>query len=258
MRIYMANVGTSTNYRGLFSPIFADGAFEFLPIPEGHQGSTPHAVRYCDLRAHHAPDRNLRPYVPDNLWDAPCHNDPEFATLTYGDNGDNPRSVALTNMRPGDALLFLSRLESYADGKLTGHAGFYLIGGLRAEYAGWITPQSPRRERFDRNSHAIRGDARFWGVAGSPQSRRFGRAVPVNREICTAVFRDSRGNPWTWDNGQTELARISSYTRACRCVLDTGDAEPRQRAATLRDWIARHSSPLDAELLAADTPQPGP
>ena len=257
MRIYLANVGSNSSH-GAFSPIFDNGAFEFLPIPEERMDDAAGAVRYCDLHSHHDPDRNLRPYVPDNLWDAPCHNDPEFATLTYGDNGDNPRSVALTNMRPGDVLLFLARLEICADGKRTGHAGFYLIGGLRAEYAGWIKPQSPWRERFARNSHAIRGDARFWGVAGSPQSRRFGRAVPVNREICAAVFRDRQGNPWTWDNGQTDLARIGSYTRACRCVLDTGVAEPRQRAATLRAWISQHSSPHDAELLAADTPQPSP
>ena len=252
MRIYLANVGSNSSHR-VFSPIFDNGAFEFLPIPEEHIGGAACAVRYCDLRAHSDPDCNLRPYVPPNLWNSPCHNDPEFATLTYGDNGDNPRSVDLTNMRQGDALLFLARLESYSDGKRTGQAGFYLIGGLRAEYAGWITPQSPRLERFARNSHAIRGDARFWGVAGSPQSRRFRRAVPANREICAAVFRDRQGNPWTWDNGQTELARIGSYTRACRRVLDTADSEQRQRTAALRAWIARHSSPQDAELLNDDT-----
>ena len=35
MRIYLANVGanTSAEHKGLVSPIFDDGTFEFLPIP---------------------------------------------------------------------------------------------------------------------------------------------------------------------------------------------------------------------------------
>ena len=86
---------------------------------------------------------------------------------------------------------------------------------------GWVVRHSPQEDRFEKNAHPYRGDARFWGVAGSDQSRRFERAVPIDREICAQVFRDANGKAWTWDNGQSELARISSYTRACRRVLDT-------------------------------------
>ena len=253
MRIYLANVGSNSSH-GAFSPIFDDGTFEFVPIPEGY-GSVrglSQAIRYCDLRARNAPGHDLRRYVPADLWEAACHNDPEFETFTYGDAGANARSVALTGMRKGDVLLFLARLESWADGKRTGpeQAGFYLIGGLRADYAGWVTPQSPRADRFANNSHAIRGDDKFWGIAGAGQSRRFERAVPVVKEICDQVFRDSKGQPWDWNKGPSERARISSYTRTCRCVLDTSSPEQGRRAATLRDWIARHAGDYDAELLA--------
>ena len=252
MRIYMANVGTSTNYSGLFSPVFADGTFEFLPIPEGYgsMDRPSQAVRYCDLRAHNAPGQDLHRYVPADLWEAACHDDPEFATFTYGDSGGNARSVNLTRMREGDVLLFLARLESWADGKRTGEAGFYLIGGLLADYAGWVTPQSPQANRFANNAHAIRGDWEFWGIAGSSQSRRFERAVPIGRAICEKVFTDARGKPWTWKDGRSEVTTINSYTRTCRCVLDTSRPEERRRAATLRDWIEQYTGASDAELLA--------
>ena len=35
MRVFLANVGANSSHRHLFSPLFDDGTFEFLPIPEG-------------------------------------------------------------------------------------------------------------------------------------------------------------------------------------------------------------------------------
>ena len=252
MRIYLVNVGSNSSHRA-FSPIFDDGTFEFLPIPVSDWDGQdwPGATRYRDLRSYRDAGRYLLQFVSPKLHDWPCHNDPEFGTFTYGNSSDNPSSMALTEMREGDVLLFLARLKSWADGKRTGGAGFYLIGGLLADYAGWVTPQSPRANRFANNANAIRGDEKFWGIAGAGQSRRFERAVPVVKEICDQVFRDRRGQPWNWNNGQSELTRINSYTRTCRCVLDASSPEQGRRAATLRDWIARHTGDYDAELLAA-------
>lgn len=252
MRVYLANVGANSRYQGLFSPLFADGTFEFLPIPSSDKDPypQPRVIRFRDLRSYYNPDRDLGQFVPAGLWNTACHNDPEFATFTYGDNGENGRSAALTRMTAGDVLLFLARLEGWESGRRTGQAGFCLIGGLLAEYAGWVVRGSPQEERFEKNAHRYRGDARFWGVAGSDRSRRFERAVPIDRGICAEVFRDADGKAWTWNNGQSELARISSYTRACRRVLDTSDAEQRRRTATLREWIERYTSPSDAGLMA--------
>ena len=251
MRVYMANVGANSNHRGLFSPLFADGTFEFVPIPSfgENTGTQPKVVRYHDLRSYYNPAHDLLSYVPEIFWNTACHNDPEFESFTYGDVGENGRSAALTKMKPGDVLLFLARLEDWQSGRRTGQAGLYLIGGLLAEFAGWVIRQSAEEVRFKNNAHPYRGDARFWGIAGSDQSRRFERAVPINREICDQVFRDAKGKTWLWDKN-TELGTISSYTRACRCVLDTSDANERQRAATLRDWIAQHSVTTDADILA--------
>ena len=251
LRIYLANVGANSTHRGLFSPLFADGTFEFVPIPSfsENQDLEPRVIRYRDLRSYNNPDRDLRQYVPERFWDIACHNDPEFATFTYGDVGENGRSAALTKMTTGDVLLFLARLEGWQSGRPTGQAGLYLIGGLLAEFAGWVVQQSPEEGQFGNNAHPYRGDVRFWGVAGSGQSRRFEHAVPINREICSQVFRDSKGKPWSWDKN-TELGTISSYTRACRCMLDTDDTDHRRRASFLREWIAQYTGAFDAELLS--------
>ena len=250
MRIYLANVGANSS-DPFVGPLFDDGTFEFLPISDRE---SPYAVRYRDLRSYYDPDRDLRQYVPERLWDAACHNDPEFETLTYGDVGDNGRSSNLTSLERGDVLLFLARLSRRVGAKgkptkLTAEDRFYLIGGLLVDYARFVSRHPRERERFASNAHAIRGDEEFLGVAGTIQSRRFERAVPVTREICDKVFTDADGNPWTWGNGKSDLSRIGSYTRACRCVLDTSDPVDAQRVATLRAWIAQHSGEHDAELL---------
>ena len=161
MRIYLVNVGANASHR-LFSPLFADCTFEFLPIPEGgpNANKSRRAVRYRDLRSHNNPDDDLLRFVPEGMWDAACHNDPDLKAFTYGDNPSRGRSGALKNLRKGDVLLFLARLEQYKDGQRTRQASFYLVGGLWLDYAVLVTPNSKEWKRFAENAHARRGDPR--------------------------------------------------------------------------------------------------
>ena len=254
MRILLANVGANSSHGQLFSPLFENGAFEFLPIPEDNPtlDKSNGVFHYHDLRSHYDPGHSLLSYVPQHLWNKACHNDPDFRTFTYGDNGTDGRSSALTQLRKDDALLFLARLERYIGGERTRQSGFYLIGGLVVDNACFVTPNSKEWERFSNNAHVIRGDAQFFGIVGSSQSRRFEHAVPITREVCDNVFRDKDGYKWTWGKGKSDLARIGSYTRACRCMLDTTDPEQAHRASTLRNWIEKHSGKRDGELLTLE------
>ena len=135
--------------------------------------------------------------------------------------------------------------------------GFYFVGGLSVDSVeGNVTRPLTNQaaKRFAGNAHVIRAQCSgywdgFWVFGGSSRSRRFERGVPVTRELCEKVFRDKNGLPWDWSR-QTETATIGSYTRACRCMLDTSDSQQAQRAATLREWIAQHSGDGDAALLA--------
>ena len=129
-RIFLANVGSNSGHR-FSSPVFDDGTFEFLPIPEDRDLDGDHAVRYRDLRPYNRPVRDLLQYVPGRLWDWPAHNDPEFDTFTYGDNcSTSPRAAALRRVEPGDVRRGLS------DSKLWDRF--------------WVSRGSARSRRFDR------------------------------------------------------------------------------------------------------------
>lgn len=249
-RVYLANVGANASHR-FSSPILPDGTFELIPIPEDRDLPGPYAVRYRDLRCHNGSGRDLTAYVPRRLWDWPAHYDPEFETLTYGDNCQrSPRAASLRHMRPGDLLLFLARLAERLDGGRWGSHGFYLVGFLEVvevlrEIAG--RPSDAILRRFAANAHVRRGlsDSSlwdgFWVFRGSARSRRFRRAVPVTRDVATRLFRAADGAPWRWDDGRTELQVIGSYTRSCRCVIDPALPGHRERAEALWEWVDRHA-----------------
>ncbi len=135
-RIYLANVGANASHR-FAGPVFPNGRFEFLPIPESPDLPGPLAVRYGDLRSFYDPDQSLAAYFPERVRALATHNDPEFETFTYGDNCEaNARAAGLKSAGPGDYLVFLVRLAEWSGGSPkgpTGRHGFYLVGVLRVE-----------------------------------------------------------------------------------------------------------------------------
>ena len=249
-RIYLANVGANAGHR-FTGPVFPDGAFEFIPIPEDRDLPGNHAVRYKDLRSFSEPSQDLLRYVPRRLWDWPTHNDPEFDTFTYGDNcAVSPRAASLKGMGPGDFLFFIARLERWDERGPTKRYGFYLVGFLEIEEVVEDVKDRPKERVFERvraNAHVRRGlsDPRlwdgFWVFAGSSRSRRFRKAVPVVRELADKVFTAADGQAWRWDGGRTDLQVIGSYTRSCRCVIDPALPGYSERADALWAWVAQHT-----------------
>ena len=270
MQIYLANVGANLslfNKRGLASPVFKDRRFEFLPIPADNPDLDKSPNRYRDLRSHYDPAQALTSYIPDRLWDKAVHSSPEFETFTYCDACDVfSRASKLKDIEQGDVLLFVAGLRLWIDGKRTSEYDLHLIGGLRIEEAlqcEGAPPDERVADRFANNAYVISGreTGRWdpivgnWLFAGSKDgSRRFDKAVPLNKEICEQVFLDANRAPWWW--GSTKLGRershlevIASHTRTARCFLDTGNPEEAKRADVLRKWIARHTGEADAALL---------
>lgn len=243
-RIFLANVGANASHR-FSSPLFPDGTFEFVPIPEDIELAGPSIVRYRDLRSHNAAGSDLTDHIPSRLWDWAAHSDPEFETFTYGDNCEkSPRAASLKQLERGDLLFFIVRTLSVADRQ----HGFSLVGYLEiGEVLSDVRRRPPDEvlRRFGANAHIRRGltDAAlwdgFWVFRGTDRSRRFQRAVPVTRELATRVFAAADGAPWRWDGGRTDLQVIGSYTRSCRCVIDPGEPGHRERAAFLWEWVAR-------------------
>ena len=249
-RIYLANVGANAGH-GFAGPIFADGSFEFIPIPEDRDLIGDHAVRYRDLRAYNDPSSDLLRYVPRRLWDWPTHNDPEFDTYTYGDNCEtSPRAAALKTLARGDFLFFLSRLERWNNGRPGGTAGFYLVGYLEIEESiGKVTsrPDDATLRRIGNNAHVRRGLShldlwdRFWVFRGSGRSRRFRKAVPLTRNEASRLFVSADGTAWRWSTGRTDLQVIGSYTRSCRCVMDPALPGHQGRAEALWELVAHNA-----------------
>ncbi len=259
-RIYLANVGANASHR-FSSPLFEDGSFEFIPIPEDRELPDSHAVRYRDLRSFNEPDSDLKSYVPERLWDASAHNDPEFKTFTYGDNCEtSPRAASLRQMEQGDLLLFIARLASFSRRPPATSAqpthlatyGFYLVGFLEIEEVLRDVRRRPGARdlrRFSENAHLRRGMTddslwdRFWVFGGSERSRRFRRAVPVTRAMAGRVFTAADGSPWQWPLNRTELQVIGSYPRSCRCVVDPSLPGHTARAKALWEWVREHAGP---------------
>ncbi len=241
-RIYLSNIGANSSHR-YFSPLFADGTFELLPIPDAPPEAGPHSVKLADVPLKNPANGAATDWIPGRLHRLAAHYDPEFDTLTYGDNCERgARAVALKKASPGDLILFLARLQPHDGTNPQGEAAFFLIGMLEIESILASVHERPSEEllqRFGANAHVRKGlndpanwDG-FWVFAGTERSARFDRAVPFDRALCDEVMRAADGKPWQWDGPRSELQVIGSYTRTVRAVLTPEQPEFARRMARL-------------------------
>ena len=100
MKALLLRVGIDKGSGGTYGPIFEDGSFEFVPIPETYRSCT--ATTYGERIGRKG--KPLSTYVPPALWHVPMHDDPEFETCTYGDTTAKRRS--LLELGDGDLLVF--------------------------------------------------------------------------------------------------------------------------------------------------------
>ncbi len=215
-RAVAINVGANTNLPGVRGPVYPDGSFEYVPIPERKPTAEP-VPTYADL--------DFSTTLPPDARDAPVHFDPEFAGYagrtahTYGDE-HGVKAGPLSRLAPGDSLLFYATLERRgreggrsapsetggatrrtgredAGGSGDGDGddafapwiapewGAYLVGEFRVERvltgAEYRDADPAVRARFATNAHVKRDpfDAEVL-VAGGDGSRLFDRAVPLS------------------------------------------------------------------------------
>lgn len=106
MKALLLRVGIDKGVGGSLGPIFDDGSFEYIPIPE--RCATLENKTYAHLRGRNY--RSLTDFVPIKLHNSIPHIDPEFKTFTYGDPTPN-KSRQLARLLPGDLLVFYAGLE---------------------------------------------------------------------------------------------------------------------------------------------------
>ncbi len=182
-------------------------------------------------------------WIPGRYQSMAAHYDPEFDTVTYGDNCDRAaRAMALRRVAIGDLILFLARLELHQDDRFTGKARFYLIGAIEVEEILRSVREQPGEKqmaRFGANAHVRKGlndplhwDG-FWVFAGTKRAGRFERGVPFARELCDRVMLAAGGERWSWNTSRSELQVIGSYTRTCRAMLAPGQPGVERRTSAL-------------------------
>jgi len=188
MKALLLRVGIDKGCGGALAPLFADGSFEYIPIPERRDSSETRT--FGNTVGAHA--RPLFTYnLPKELENAKLHFDPEFETFTYGDI--SIKRTYLLKLERGDLLVFYAGLQPW---DYDGENGLYIIGyftvkkivdmrGLSDDEREYI------RKCYPNNAHVKRLHDDAVIVIGDPtKSRRLDKAVRIS------VKRpDRRGRP---------------------------------------------------------------
>jgi Nucleotide modification associated domain 3 len=149
MKIALLRVGVDAGCGGMQGPLFRDGSFEFVPIPDD---------RLLDERTYGntrgRKGKTLVSYFPERRQPqystTPIHFDPEFETFTYGD--PTPPKKGLRRLAKGDLLVFYAGLEGF---DFESPPALYIIGYFEVELAGLATEFSEAviRRNFVANFH---------------------------------------------------------------------------------------------------------
>ena len=204
------NIGANTNEPGFRAPVWADGRFEYIPIPESKP--TAEAVpTYGDLAPHLTTD------IPAAIADTPVHLDPEFPEYpfceryTYGDE-HGVKAGPLSALSAGEYVFFYATLSVAEESEwLPPRWGAFVIGHLRlAHYpvtgTEYETLSSAERAPYANNAHVKRetNDARVLLLGDPDESKLYDRAVPLSAPtggtdanwLVTECSDDSGKGPW--------------------------------------------------------------
>jgi hypothetical protein len=105
MKTIFLRVGIDRGCGRTLSPRFADGTFEYVPIPESCELLPGRGVAYSDLAARHGGTMDRHAGLAGFT-----HYDPEFETFTYGEPSE-PKRSQLMRLSTGDYLVFYSGFQ---------------------------------------------------------------------------------------------------------------------------------------------------
>ena len=195
MNVVLLRVGIDSGSGGIQSPLFEDGTFEFIPIPDGLAAKVNGAPTYGNTLGRYG--RLLIDYFPlakrAKMFDQPMHVDPEFETFTYGD--PTPPKRGLSRLRSGDLLVFYAGLEGWGH---KAEPALYIVGYFEISHVGFA-PQFSDAEiakLFSANAHVRNPGAfgeqrsRLLLVRGGASSRLLRQAVRIS-----ASGKNSLGQP---------------------------------------------------------------
>lgn len=194
----LLRVGIDSGCGGIQGPLFSDGSFEFVCIPDNKRIS---AHKYGTVIG-----KNGRPhsaYFPARkqvaIAEQHIHLDPEFETFTYGDPTTPKRS--LQQLERGDYLIFYCGLQEWdeeAGWRVSESPALYIVGYFVVELAGMAAnfSKTTLKREFGNNFH-VRYPTVFEKqrddlvlVKGGPDSRLLTKAHRLS-----SVGNDRSGKP---------------------------------------------------------------
>ena len=101
-QILLLRVGMDSGFGGL-GPLFPDGTFEYVPIPDAPSQVSERSLFFRDIFARSG--GSVARFVPAKHKEDPAHYDPEFETFTYGDPTKNKRRQLLRLGRGDSRIL---------------------------------------------------------------------------------------------------------------------------------------------------------
>ena len=174
----LLRVGMDRGTGGVLGPIFPDGTFEYVPIPETAFG--PDALTYAALPGRHVP--SLASVLPARLAERHPHIDPDFSALTYGDAAPRKRQQLL-HLEPGDLLVLYA---GFSPRPAEDRPRLFAFGYFKVNGVYHLSSQDlDRRDldrRFGQTAHFVRQprDQDFALIEGDPSdSTYFDRAAPL-------------------------------------------------------------------------------
>jgi hypothetical protein len=194
MNMVLLRVGIDSGCGGIQGPVFADGSFEFVCMPDA-TGTDPRTYGTARGRG----GRTLIDFFSASrhgkMARQSIHVDPEFETFTYGDP-TGPKA-GLRRLRRGDLLVFYAGLTGF---QCDVPAALYLIGYFDIERIGLADElgEDCVRKEFAGNFH-VRHESIFQRdrpdlllIKGkpAPQSRLLTRACHIS-----SVGQDVNGRP---------------------------------------------------------------
>lgn len=111
---------------GALGPIFEDGTFEYIPIPEKSAKTKETRTYKNTLGIRGEP---LSTYLPKEIKNEIMHFDPEFDSFTYGD--PTSKRNTLLKLNKDDLLIFYAGLTPYENDEYP--KGLYVIGYFTVE-----------------------------------------------------------------------------------------------------------------------------
>jgi len=191
VKVALLRVGIDSGSGGMDGPLFADGTFEYLPIPDSTGVDERTYGNRVGLKG-----RSLASYFPVSRQAAmrgqSMHLDPEFTTFTYGD--PTAPKAGLRRLQSGDLLVFYVGLRGYDHDT---PPALYIVGYFEVEFAGFARDLSPEQIHACQGNFHVRHPAVFreqrdWLVLvkGGPGSRMLSKAVQIS-----VMGKDRSGKP---------------------------------------------------------------